>query len=185
MPNGGSPRAASPHWRPSPPRDIQRRSLPRCLLSLSIAVETPRQDGVVRLLDMSNAYAESLYPAESNHMLDMASLEKPNATFWVARIEGNIVGCCALVEAGDGTAEIKRMFVDPAARGLSVARKLMETLETAASEKNLAAIRLETGIYQPEAIALYRRFGYLEIAAFGGYQPDPLSLFMEKRLVRT
>jgi len=154
-------------------------------LSLSIAVESPRQDGVTRLLDMSNAYAESLYPAESNHMLDLASLEKPEATFWVARIDGDIVGCCALVDAGDGTAEIKRMFVDPAARGLSVARKLMETLEAAASEKRFEAIRLETGIYQPEAIALYRRFGYLEIAAFGGYQPDPLSLFMEKRLVRT
>ncbi|TIX89065.1 GNAT family N-acetyltransferase [Rhizobium sp. P44RR-XXIV] len=154
-------------------------------MSLSIAVESPRQDGVIRLLNMSDAYAESLYPAESNHMLDLASLEKPEVTFWVARINGDIVGCCGLVEAGDGTAEIKRMFVDPTARGLSVARKLMETLEAAASEKRLEAIRLETGIYQPEAIALYKRFGYVEIAAFGSYQPDPLSLFMEKRLALT
>lgn len=153
-------------------------------MPLTIAIESPRQDGVVRLLDMSNAYAESLYPPESNHMLDLASLEKPGVTFWVARIEGDIVGCCALVEAGDGTAEIKRMFVDPIARGRNVARKLMETLEAAAAERNLKAIRLETGIYQPEAIGLYRRFGYVEIAAFGGYQPDPLSLFMEKRLTQ-
>ena len=86
------------------------------------------------------------------------------------------------VDAGDGTAEIKRMFVDPAARGRSVARKLMETLEAAALGRNLAAIRLETGIYQPEAIGLYRKFGFAEIPAFGSYQPDPLSLFMEKRL---
>lgn len=153
-------------------------------MPLTIAIECPRQDGVVRLLDMSNAYAESLYPAESNHMLDLASLEKPGVTFWVARIAGDIVGCCALVEAGDGTAEIKRMFVDPVARGRSVARKLMETLEAAAAERNLRAVRLETGIYQPEAIGLYRRFGYHEIAAFGSYQPDPLSLFMEKRLTK-
>ena len=153
-------------------------------MPLTIAIESPRQDGVVRLLDMSNAYAESLYPVESNHMLDLASLEEPDVSFWVARIEGDIVGCCALVEAGDGTAEIKRMFVDPIARGRSVARKLMETLEAAADERNLEAIRLETGIYQPEAIGLYRRFGYVEIAAFGSYQPDPLSLFMEKRLTQ-
>lgn len=84
---------------------------------LTIAVESPRQDGVIRLLDMSTAYAESLYPAESNHLLDLASLEKPEVTFWVARLQGEIVGCCSLVEAGDGTGEIKRMFVDPAARG--------------------------------------------------------------------
>ena len=153
-------------------------------MPLTIAIESPHQDGVVRLLDMSNAYAESLYPAESNHMLDLASLEEPDVSFWVARIEGDIVGCCALVEAGDGTAEIKRLFVDPIARGRSVARKLMETLEAAAAERNLKAIRLETGIYQPEAISLYRRFGYVEIAAFGSYQPDPLSLFMEKRLTK-
>lgn len=153
-------------------------------MPLTIAIESPRQDGVVRLLDMSNAYAESLYPAESNHMLDLASLEQPDVSFWVARIERDIVGCCALVEAGDGTAEIKRMFVDPIARGRSVARKLMETLEAAAGERNLKAIRLETGIYQSEAISLYRRFGYVEIAAFGSYQPDPLSLFMEKRLTK-
>lgn len=154
-------------------------------MSLTISIESPRQDGVIRLLDMSNAYAESLYPAESNHMLDLSSLEKPEVTFWVARIEGEIIGCCALVDAGDGTAEIKRMFIDPAARGRSVARKLMETLEAAAFERGLAAIRLETGIYQPEAIGLYKKFGYVEIAAFGGYQPDPLSLFMEKTPART
>ncbi|MFS8049544.1 GNAT family N-acetyltransferase [Rhizobium sp. BR 314] len=151
-------------------------------MSLMIAIESPRQDGVIRLLEMSDAYAESLYPAESNHMLDLSSLEKPEVTFWVARIEGDIVGCCALVGAGDGIAEIKRMFVDPAARGQSVARKLMETVEATAIEKRFDAIRLETGIYQPEAIGLYKKFGYIEIPAFGSYLPDPLSLFMEKRL---
>lgn len=154
-------------------------------MSLTIAIESPRQQGVIRLLDMSSAYAESLYPAESNHMLDLSSLEKAEVTFWVARVKEVIVGCCALVEAGDGTAEIKRMFVDPAARGQSVARRLMETLEAAALEKGLSAVRLETGIYQPEAIGLYRKFGYLEIPPFGSYQPDPLSLFMEKRLEQT
>ncbi|NTH18671.1 GNAT family N-acetyltransferase [Agrobacterium rhizogenes] len=149
---------------------------------LTIAVEPPRQDGVIRLLDMSSAYAESLYPAESNHLLDLSSLEKPEVTFWVARLDGNIVGCCSLVEAGDGTAEIKRMFVDPIARGQKVALRLMEVLEGMAAERKLTAVRLETSIYQPEAIALYRKSGYVEIEPFGDYTPDPLSLFMEKTL---
>ncbi|MGV1762579.1 GNAT family N-acetyltransferase [Rhizobium rhizogenes] len=131
---------------------------------------------------MSSAYAESLYPAESNHLLDLSSLEKPEVTFWVARLDGNIVGCCSLVEAGDGTAEIKRMFVDPIARGQKVALRLMEVLEGMAAERKLTAVRLETSIYQPEAIALYRKSGYVEIEPFGDYTPDPLSLFMEKTL---
>ncbi|ABC90971.1 probable acetyltransferase protein [Rhizobium etli CFN 42] len=151
-------------------------------MSVTIAQEPPRQDGVIRLLDLSDAYAASLYPAESNHMVDLSSLEKPSVSFFVARNEGAIVGCCALVEAGNGTAEIKRMFVDPQARGLRIASRLMNALEANAREKRLTAIRLETGIYQPEAIALYRKYGYREIEAFGTYLPDPLSLFMEKRL---
>ena len=151
-------------------------------VSVTIALETPRQDGVLRLLDMSDAYAQSLYPPESNHLVDVSTLEKPAVSFFVARNEGAIVGCCALVEAGDGTGEIKRMFVDPDARGLKVASKLIDALETTAAEKKLQAVRLETGIYQPEAIALYRKYGYGEIEAFGSYLPDPLSLFMEKRL---
>lgn len=151
-------------------------------MPLTIQVEAPRQDGVIRLLEMSDAYAASLYPAESNHMLDLGSLEGDDATFWVARLDGVVVGCCALVEAGDGTAEIKRMFVDPAARGQKVSRRLMEVMEEVARQKRLIALRLETGIYQPEAIGLYRAFGYVEISAFGSYLPDPLSIFMEKRL---
>ncbi|MBB5572601.1 MULTISPECIES: GNAT family N-acetyltransferase [Rhizobium] len=151
-------------------------------MSLTITVESPRQDGVIRLLDMSSAYAQSLYPPESNHMLDLDALESPDVTFWVARLDGDMVGCCALVEAGDGTAEIKRMFVDPLARGRRVAQMLMKAAEEKATERKLTALRLETGIYQPEAIGLYRKFGYIEIGPFGSYEPDPLSLFMEKTL---
>ncbi|KRB52935.1 GCN5 family acetyltransferase [Rhizobium sp. Root708] len=151
-------------------------------MTITIAVEQPRQEGVIRLLEMSDAYAQSLYPPESNHLVDLSTLEKPTVNFLVARNAGAIVGCCALVEAGDGTAEIKRMFVDPQARGLKVASSLMNALEAIAADRQLAAIQLETGIYQPEAIGLYRKYGYVEIEPFGSYLQDPLSIFMEKRL---
>lgn len=151
---------------------------------VTIALEPPRQPAVVRLLDLSDAYAASLYPAESNHMVDLSSLEQPAVSFFVARREGDIVGCCALVEAGDGTAEIKRMFVDPEARGLRVGKLLLQALEARAAQLGLMAIRLETGIYQPEAIGLYKAAGYLERPPFGGYQLDPLSLYMEKPIRR-
>jgi putative acetyltransferase len=149
---------------------------------VTITLETPRRPEIIRLLDMSDAYAASLYPSESNHLVDLSSLEQPSVSFFVARNDGVAVGCAALVEAGDGTAEIKRMFVDPEARGLRAASRLMDKLEEQATKSGLKAIRLETGIYQPEAICLYRKYGYVEIEPFGSYQRDPLSLFMEKRL---
>lgn len=149
---------------------------------VTITLETPRRPEIIRLLDMSDAYAASLYPSESNHLVDLSSLEQPSVSFFVARNDGVAVGCAALVEAGDGTAEIKRMFVDPEARGLRTASRLMDKLEEQATKRGLKAIRLETGIYQPEAIGLYRKYGYVEIEPLGSYQPDPLSLFMEKRL---
>ncbi len=152
-------------------------------MPLTISREPVRQAGVIALLEQSDAYMAALYPADSNHLLDLASLEKPEVSFLVARNDGEIVGCCALVEAGDGTAEIKRMFVAPNARGLAIGRRLMEALEETAHAMGLSAIRLETGVSQPEAIGLYRRFGFEDIPPFGSYRSDPLSLFMEKRLL--
>lgn len=150
-------------------------------VTIAIALEPPDQTHVVRLLEASDAYAASLYPAESNHLVDVASLEKSNVSFFVARIDGKIAGCCALVDVGDDIGEIKRMFVDPKARGLRIGKLFMDELEQRGGELGLKAIRLETGINQPEAINLYRSCGFREIGPFQGYKPDPLSIFMEKK----
>ncbi|MCI9865202.1 GNAT family N-acetyltransferase [Rhizobium skierniewicense] len=151
-------------------------------MPVDIKLEPPRQPEVLHLMDMSNAYMASLYPAESNHMVDIDTLEKPTVSFFVARNEGQIVGCCALVEAGDGTGEIKRMFVDPQARGLKIGQLMMDAIIARGRELRLGAIRLETGISQPEAIGLYRKAGFIEIEPFAPYKPDPLSMFMELKL---
>lgn len=151
-------------------------------MSVTITLETPRQPEIVRLLEMSDAYAASLYPAESNHLVDINTLEKPNVSFFAARNDGEIVGCCALVEAGDSTAEIKRMFVDPHARGLKIGKLMLEALVELGRQRGVKAIRLETGISQPEAIGLYHKAGFVDIEPFPPYKPDPLSMFMELKL---
>jgi len=151
-------------------------------MPVEIKLEPPRQPEVLRLMDMSNAYMASLYPAESNHMVDIDALEKPTVSFFVARHDGAIVGCCALVEAGDSTAEIKRMFVDPSARGLRIGQMMMDALIARGQGLGLLAIRLETGISQPEAIGLYRKAGFAETEPFEPYKLDPLSMFMELKL---
>jgi putative acetyltransferase len=147
-----------------------------------IAAEPADQPEVHALLAQSDAYLALLYPAESNHLVDVATLMKPNVRFFVARRDGRALGCGALVLAADGSAEIKRMFFVPEARGRDIGRRILEQLEDAARAEGATMIRLETGIHQPEAIGLYRAAGFVEIGPFGSYVADPLSLFMEKRL---
>ena len=149
---------------------------------IDLAIESPDQHEIHELLKASDAYMAALYPAESNHLLDVRELCRPGVTFIVARMCGRAVGCGAIVESADGWAEIKRMFVSPVARGQNIGRRLLQRLEATAVDKGIPLLRLETGIKQPEALALYRSAGFVEIGPFGKYGPDPLSLFMEKPL---
>lgn len=147
-----------------------------------INTESPDQPEVVAMLERLDAYCASLYPSQSNHLMDLASLMQDDVLFLVARdVHGSAVGCGALVGRG-GYGEIKRMFVDEKRRGLGTGRKLLEHLAQFASTAALPGLKLETGIHQPQAIALYERFGFTRCGPFGDYQPDPLSVFMEKRL---
>ncbi|WP_417821706.1 GNAT family N-acetyltransferase [Terasakiella sp.] len=150
-----------------------------------IALESPDQADVKVLLDLSDRYHEKLYPAESNHLLDVADLINDQTHFFVARRVENdeVVGCGAIVSY-PGYGEIKRMFVLPETRGTGLGRELLMVLEMAARQFKLPCLRLETGVSQPEAIGLYRNAGFVEIGPFGEYQLDPLSLFMEKELVK-
>jgi putative acetyltransferase len=149
-------------------------------LPVSIAAEPADQPEVHTLLRQSDAYFASLYPAESNHLIDAAVLAEPNVRFLVARRGGVAVGCGALVLGADGEAELKRMFVAPEARGLKIGTLLLNALEAAAMTEAVRVIRLETGVRQPESLALYRRHGYTERGPFGSYAKDPLSTYFEK-----
>jgi ribosomal protein S18 acetylase RimI-like enzyme len=85
----------------------------------------------------------------------------------------------------DGDAEIKRMYVLPQARGRGLARAVLAELESAAAAAGRVRMVLETGLNQPEAIALYRSCGYRAIAKFGYYRDDELSVCLGKPLKRS
>jgi putative acetyltransferase len=148
-----------------------------------IGIEDPRQPELLVMLAESDRYYAALYPAESNHLLDAATLAGSEVTFLVARVPDRVAGFGAVVRHSAEFGEIKRMYVDPAMRGMKLGQSILAALEDRARAEGLPCLRLETGVKQPEAIALYRSAGYEEIPAFGDYQPDPLSIFMEKRLV--
>jgi putative acetyltransferase len=147
-----------------------------------ITQESPDQPDIIAMLDQLDAYCGELYPAESNHLMGIASLLLPGVVFLVARdASGRAVGCGAYVERGN-YAEVKRMYVDPSQRGQGTGGKLLADIARRAGAAGMASLKLETGIYQPEAIGLYERSGFVRCAPFGRYQPDPLSLFMERAL---
>ena len=98
------------------------------------------------------------------------------------RRNGEALGSIAFRVIAPDHAEMKRLFVRAEARGGGLGRRLIDALEQEARRRGIDRISLETGIRQPEAIALYRASGYRECPPFGSYAPDPLSLFMTKPL---
>jgi len=82
----------------------------------------------------------------------------------------------------DGDVEVKRMYVVPAARGRGLARMVLAELEHTARAAGHLRVMLETGVRQPEAIALYRSCGYTRVPSFGTYKDSPDSVFLGKRL---
>jgi GNAT superfamily N-acetyltransferase len=96
--------------------------------------------------------------------------------------DGLPAGCGALKEHGDGTMEIKRMFVPEAKRRKGIASRILHHLELWAGEFAASRCILETGRKQPDAIALYRRSGYTMIPNYGQYVGVENSVCFEKKL---
>jgi putative acetyltransferase len=125
---------------------------------------------------------EALYPAESNHLLDIETLAGEDTRFFVVRLNGEALGCGALwLHRQYG--EVKRVYVRPAARGRKIGHLIMRRLEQEARMLSLPLLRLETGIRQPEALGLFTAAGFTRCGAFGDYPADDAnSVFMEKRI---
>jgi putative acetyltransferase len=158
--------------------------------SLVIQAERADQPAVRALLAALDDYLGSLYAPQDNHILALDDLLAPSVRFLVARRGGRAVGCAAVrlmpgeaATAGEAYGEIKRMMVDPAARGQGVGSALLARLEDALRAEGQRFALLETGGEQTEAVRMYQRCGYRPRAAFAGYPDNGLSLFLEKRLV--
>lgn len=151
------------------------------MTDISIAAESPLLPEARALLAAADDFANALYPPKSNHLLPAEDLVGPGKLVLVARRGGAALGIGALI-CGDEDAEVKRMFVAEPARGLRLGRAILAALEQAARERGMTLLRLETGIHNHAALALYRSQGFVETGPFGEYGPDPLSVFMEKRL---
>lgn len=121
-----------------------------------------------------------------------AYFEDPMGAFFVGHLEDRPVVTGAwrrrtdvTVDGTSLTAEVKRMYVAPSARGLGLARAMLAHLEDTAREAGVQVMVLETGIRQPEAIRLYETSDYRRIAGFGYYKDAPLSRCYARSLIRS
>ncbi|WP_433531917.1 GNAT family N-acetyltransferase [Micromonospora sp. CA-263727] len=107
--------------------------------------------------------------------VDASEFAAPVGTFLVAHLDGQPVGCGGWRSHGEAgeTAELKRMYTAPEARGRGVARTLLAAIEGSAREHGRKQIILECGDRQPEAIAMYTVAGYDRIPNFGYYADHP------------
>jgi GNAT superfamily N-acetyltransferase len=99
-------------------------------------------------------------PADANE------LTRPAGLLVIARLNDRPIGCGAVKFHGDAPAEVKRMWIDRTARGLGLGARLLDELERHAREAGVRVLRLETNRTLSEAIALYRRSGYVEVDRF-------------------
>jgi ribosomal protein S18 acetylase RimI-like enzyme len=152
-------------------------------LKLPALINQERADSpeAAQLIAELEAILSPLYPPESRHGYSVDKLLREGVAFFVVWYDGAPAGCGG-VQKFEGYGEVKRMYVRPQFRGLGLAKQLLDHLAAYCRQRGLPLLRLETGIYQVEAIGLYERYGFVRIPPFGPYFEDPLSRCYEKRL---
>ncbi len=129
-----------------------------------------------QLITALNAELKAAYAGEAgaNHFgLESADVVPGRGAFLVVYRDGTPVGCGALRLLDAETAELKRMYVSPTARGRGLGRRLLAALEAEARALTVRRLILETGIWQSAALALYRTSGFQPISLYGEYRLSP------------
>jgi putative acetyltransferase len=155
---------------------------------MSIEIEhaaSPTED-ILLLVGELDAELNSAYAPENRHGLNIERIFQPNVMFFIARLDGESVGCGG-VAFEDGLAEVKRMYMRPPARGKGVAQSILARLEQEARSRGIHRLTLETGDAQLAAMRFYQRAGFTRCGAFGAYATMSAnaiqrSVFFEKLL---
>ncbi len=155
-------------------------------MSLTIEPGDPRSAEAGLLLQKLDEALSRGYSPDQQHGLSVDALEEPHVHFFLAHQDGRAVGCGA-VALFDGFGEIKRMFAEADTRRSGVGKALVARFEDVARRHERPLLRLETGIYQHEALKFYERLGFKRRPAFGAYLDLPphtieTSIFFEKAL---
>jgi GNAT superfamily N-acetyltransferase len=150
------------------PADLRIEQVPLTHPDAQRLIEAVQQEYVAR------------YGGRDRTPMDAAELEPPSGAFFVGYLDDRPVTTGAWRFRDDVSrlgstrpAEVKRMYVDLAARRRGLARLMLAHLEDTARTAGADAMIMETGTAQPEAMALYQAAGYVPIEPFGHYRDSP------------
>ena len=143
----------------------------------------PDSPDAFALLAELDAFLLSLpYPQESRHAFSVDKLIEQRVVFYVVYFNGVPAGCGGVKRFDTDFAEVKRMYVRPEYRGQGLARAILDRISDCARQMGVTLLRLETGIYQTDAIALYEGWGFHRRPPYGDYRVDPMSVYFEKEI---
>lgn len=151
-------------------------------MSVSIAVESPLQDDVRRLIAALNAHLLSLTPPEFCSHMTVEEMADDHTTVFVARADGEAIACGALRRHGDGVGEVKRMYTIPSRQGEGIGGQILDRIETLAREEGLGLLVLETGHVHHAAYRVYERRGFTRCGPVLDYPDTGWSVFYDKDL---
>jgi DNA-binding MarR family transcriptional regulator len=160
----------------------------RLLIASAVRIERVDPTSVEALSCLERFYAEvdrrfeSGYDPERSLPAPADDFAPPDGAFLVASVDGSSVGCGGVRRISERVGSIRRMWVAEEVRGLGVGRRLLAALEDEARRLGFRAVRLETNRALGEAIGMYRKAGYREVAPFN---EEPYAHhWFEKRLRR-
>ncbi len=150
--------------------------------SLSIVAARPDSREAMDLLsELDAALHEYPYPPESRHAFSVEKLIRERVAFFLASYDGQLAACGG-VKLFTDYGEVKRMYVRPEFRGKGLGKAILNHLAAHARTNGINTLRLETGIYQVEAIGLYDGWGFQRRGPFGEYKHDPNTVYFEKSI---
>ena len=151
-------------------------------MTVRITRELPATEDATALILELESHLAGHYAAESRHGYSVEKLIEQDVAFFVLRDRDVPAGCGGIQLFGTEYGELKRMYVRPQFRGRGFGKLLLDHLAAHAQRNGIQLLRLETGIHQTEAIAMYERAGFRRIPPFGPYRDDPVSRCYEKTI---
>jgi GNAT superfamily N-acetyltransferase len=151
-------------------------------MNISLRQVDPDDAGARRLIAELDRDLNRRYPGSLVHGIDVDEFKSAGGYFVLlsAGERGVAVACAAFRPVTADCVEIKRVFVEEAFRGRGYARTILRHLEEVAKQRGFRGMVLETGVRQPEAIALYQSAGYFRIPNFAAYAGNPNSVCFAK-----
>lgn len=147
---------------------------------MRIIASDPKDAAAADLVQALDGETQKRYPGEPVFGIDADRFIEQGGVFLLGYVEGAAIACGALRQTSKGVYEVKRLYVRPEVRGRGYSRLMFNRLEGIARDRGCRKLLLETGNKQPEALALYRSVGCMEIDRFGEYAHNKYSICFAK-----